>query len=558
MVTLAEIYEELKIEEINWKDGYKEAVNEIKKIREKLTNSEDRNLKNKEIYADNKFASNYEDFIEKLIYKKDNGIASKGQSILSKENFNKLISDEKFINIIRNIILDPTKEKYIELANRWKELIQKKNPVIINRIFAACNPEKFSSVIDEGKFGAVVNLLATDYNFNIETITEEKTWWCVANKEVTEFVDRQLEEKLKNCEDKIVLRNIFLWCFYDMNSYKFLMKKQNIKYGAPGTGKTFTCKTDIKNHFFMWKVNCNYKNDFKVEENSQIVQFHPSFSYEDFFEGIRPIINNGNTELQLTNGVFKEFCKKAAKWEISLYNEMPEIKDKNWSDIKVKDIKGKLNNESWSFLNEIKDEELYIENVIPPFYFIIDEINRAELSRVLGELMYCLEYRGYNGKIKTQYSQLAINKSSYFFEENEENYFFIPNNVYILGTMNNIDRSVDSFDFALRRRFSWTEVEPQEELILNNAPKDWKYKESIANKYNILNDKISKDHLLGKDYRIGHSYLMNLPEWIYQLKETKFCEVIWNEKLKPLLEEYLRGSSEYEKVEEYRKIFCGE
>ena len=125
----------------------------------------------------------------------------------------------------------------------------------------------------------------------------------------------------------------------------------------------------------------------------------------------------------------------------------------------------------WSFLNEIKDEELCIENVIPPFYFIIDEINRAELSRVLGELMYCLEYRGYNGKIKTQYSQLAIKKSSYFFEENGENYFFIPHNVYVLGTMNNIDRSVDSFDFALRRRFSWTEVEPKEKLILNNAPK---------------------------------------------------------------------------------------
>ena len=124
--------------------------------------------------------------------------------------------------------------------------------------------------------------------------------------------------------------------------------------------------------------------------------------------------------------------------------------------------------------------------------------------------------------------------------------------------MNNIDRSVDSFDFALRRRFSWTEVEPQEEFILNNAPKDLKYKDSIVNKYNILNDKISNDHLLGKDYRIGHSYLMNLPEWIYQLKEPKFCEVIWDEKLKPLLEEYLRGSSEYEKVEEYRKIFCGE
>ena len=133
-------------------------------------------------------------------------------------------------------------------------------------------------------------------NKKTEIIYKDKiiyqTWICDNSKSIEkDKYIKSLEEKLKNCEDKIVLRNIFLWCFYDMNSYKFLMKKQNIKYGAPGTGKTFTCKTDIKNHFFMWKVNCNYKNDFKVEENSQIVQFHPSFSYEDFFEGIRPIIN---------------------------------------------------------------------------------------------------------------------------------------------------------------------------------------------------------------------------------------------------------------------------
>ncbi|MDZ7848129.1 MAG: hypothetical protein U5L96_16010 [Owenweeksia sp.] len=97
-----------------------------------------------------------------------------------------------------------------------------------------------------------------------------------------------------------------------------------------------------------------------------------------------------------------------------------------------------------------------IDQVIPPFYLIIDEINRAELSRVLGELMYCLEYCGLDGKIKTQYSSLVENENSdtAYWYENGENYFFIPHNLYIIGTMNNIDRRREALTLLCAGGFS--------------------------------------------------------------------------------------------------------
>lgn len=264
----------------------------------------------------------------------------------------------------------------------------------------------------------------------------------------------------------------------------------------------------------------------------------------------------GKTELKLVNGVFKTFCKQAATWEIDLYNQLPELKEKDFTQIKVSDVLGKLQNDMWQFLPGIKNPaETLLEKVIPPFYIIIDEINRAELSRVLGELMYCLEYRGYKGKIKTQYASLVENEKSEtaFWYENNTNYFFIPNNVYILGTMNNIDRSVESFDFALRRRFQWIEVSPDYDLLINdNLPE---HLEPIVESLKKLNDKITNDTMLGKDYRIGHSYFMKRPPFMEKLNVDDCKKHLWNQNIKPLLEEYLRGSGENSRMKDFEKTF---
>ncbi len=163
--------------------------------------------------------------------------------------------------------------------------------------------------------------------------------------------------------------------------------------------------------------------------------------------------------------------------------------------------------------------------------------------------MYSLEYRGYNGKIKTQYSYLNKNENAdnVFFWEKNEDWFFIPQNIFIIGTMNNIDRSVDSFDFALRRRFMWEEVHPDFNIVRNQLTEEWKDK--LAESFENLNIAITLDELLNKDYRIGHSYALQIKPIQTNFKNIKDARTfLWNDFIKPLLEEYLRGMGDERKA----------
>jgi len=174
--------------------------------------------------------------------------------------------------------------------------------------------------------------------------------------------------------------------------------------------------------------------------------------------------------------------------------------------------------------------------------------------------MYSLEYRGYNGRIKTQYSYLNKKETdaSVYFWNNSEDWFFIPQNVYIIGTMNNIDRSVDSFDFALRRRFMWEEVQPDFNIVRNILTAKWN--NDLASAFEKLNKKIEDEELLGKDYRIGHSYALEIEpiqDRFDSVKEVK--SFLWNNYVKSLLEEYLRGLGDerkaQDKLNQFKKEF---
>lgn len=232
-----------------------------------------------------------------------------------------------------------------------------------------------------------------------------------------------------------------------------------ILQGAPGVGKTFTAKRLAYSML-----------GFKDEEQVEMVQFHQNFSYEDFIMGYKPTEDGG---FVLKPGIFYSFCKKA--------KSNPDKK----------------------------------------YFFIIDEINRGNLSKIFGELLMLIE-NGYRGKnIKLAYTG---------------DDFTVPENVYIIGMMNTADRSLAMIDYALRRRFSFFEMEPgfstngfrQYQSGLHNETFD-KVIEAIEN----LNKVIANDDALGAGFCIGHSYFCN-----QESVSKEWLENVVNYDIAPMLKEY--------------------
>ncbi|MDG2227469.1 MAG: AAA family ATPase [Flavobacteriales bacterium] len=557
------LVENQKYAMMNWYESYKELTNQVDLIRTKLNNGN--GLKEDVVYHGTIFENednSFDAFMYRFIKTEEeggNGVSSNGQSVVSAALFdgpNTFKNDPGFISTVENLIKTPNSATYYEFKQSWNNQEgAKDNKVLINRTAAACNLD-ISSTVEEGKFNTLFHWLQQEGL--IGNYTGNPVSWFEKNVFAVQQIDAGLS---KNNGDKL-WRNIFIWRLFEYIGNPFNLKKQIIKYGAPGTGKTYGAQIESKLQFEIWKTEYNI-TDYKYENHFEIVQFHPSFSYEDFIEGLRPALVDNESQLSLQNGIFKTFCIKAGKWESDMY-KLDREGTFNYQTGTILDLEtnpafdGLRNTDEyshWEYVFEQTNKSKRVVDALPPYFFIIDEINRAELSRVLGELMYSLEKRGTEGKIKTQYANLntADNYMLQVGDPGENNFqFFIPNNVFVIGTMNTIDRSVESFDFALRRRFVWEEVMPNIRMLrgyLGERHPQW---QELAESLNKLNQRIATEPFLGKDFQIGHAYLMDLP-YSNHLTTKEVRQDVWSKSIKPLLEEYLRGTGK--QLTDYKKAF---
>ncbi|MBN2862371.1 MAG: AAA family ATPase [Bacteroidales bacterium] len=510
----------------SWHNAFKSFYHEVEEIRIRINEKRD-------------LTSADQDFLKKLLFDKNNGISSRGQSVLSRDNFQSFINDDDFLSPLKEFIIDPSAENFGILEKAWIDQGKTRNPVLLNRVAAACTTY-VSTTVDSGKFNQVFSWLIGE-GIVPEYPADNQQDWFAKNLYLMDIILRDFKDELRTEKTDRFYLSLFVWELYVNLSNPFSLKKQIVKYGSPGTGKTYQARQQTSLLFDIWKEEFAPDRDFVHESLIQLVQFHPSYSYEDFMEGLRPVIESDRSvHLKLQNGIFKEFCKNAGKWEIDYFN-LGLTRD--WESITIKELlpyEKQLSGTHWRHIFEISDTSKLVSDAVPPFFFIIDEINRAELSRVFGELMFSLEYRGTRGCIATQYANLNNDRTGMI--QTDQGYlFFIPVNIYLIGTMNTIDRSVESFDFALRRRFRWEEVAPDTELLRYHLIRFCKRWVSLADNLDQLNSRIEKEPLLGHDYQIGHAYFMNL-KYSTDLTISEVRERIWDDSILPLLQEYLRGT----------------
>lgn len=415
-------------------------------------------------------------------------------------------------------------------------------------------------------------------------------------------------EKSKGDEPPVVVgsgKNTELECKIPYS--KLLLESKNLIFrGAPGTGKSYLAKqiaADIISNGYTDKWA-----DLTEEQRRQVefVQFHPSYDYSDFVEGLRPKMNeDGSMGFELQDGIFKSFVDRARRnfedsqkptdvreKEISSNTALEEFfADIEFGEDEFKTVMGRKFN-----ITDVDDKHIYLETLgnetenklilkidelrkmlesgknfekvrdvtrffgikftqqvfsyyfvlfkaikeagktnrkakveaepLKKFIFIIDEINRGEISKILGELFFAIDpgYRGQAGEVATQYSNM---------HDNPDEKFYISENVYIIGTMNDIDRSVDSFDFAMRRRFRFVEVRAESTQDMLDTISDEDIKNEAIARMDRLNAEILKVEGLNENYQIGASYFL-------KLKYLNFND-FWTDYLEPLLQEYVRG-----------------
>nr|WP_315146207.1 AAA family ATPase [uncultured Flavobacterium sp.] len=409
--------------------------------------------------------------------------------------FNKNEKDKSLLFFNEHV--KPILEKIVKTSDS-----QKKIDAVENSDYAAKQVLRKMAVLDKTDQFLFIYSDPIINTLHAEFVGSDETTNLGKNHEIRLVANKILDLNKDDVVESILL-SWFLWRYANTQSIADENTPNVILYGPPGTGKTYAVKQSLD--FICQGDRSRY----------EFVQFHPSFTYEDFIEGIKPkgVTPDGNIKFELVDGIFKRFCKKA---------------------------KANPNKE---------------------YYFVVDEINRANLSSVFGETLLCLEkdYRhdvkkaSLENLIKTQYSTLIeemINDDAskevlaYHFHEGNA-YFGVPNNVFFIGMMNDVDKSIDAFDLALRRRFKWIRKDCDYEVIEETKFKngdDFSNIETYVKACRNLNDYINTKLGLGKSYEFGHSFFMKMTAMASRKEiTTKNLESLFQLHLSPTLKEYLRA-----------------
>lgn len=544
--------------------------------------------------------------LEKIWYEREQGVSSLRQGILSRNEFE--TNKEKLRELTLRIKQSPNEVTYdfvISEITSLKEqkLISRVYWALINRVFAAINPEHTTSIINNGFFSQVADFLSTQYHFNLD-LTKN---WLIVNHELKKKLKQELGEQYNNIE-----LNIILWLIYmdiaKQNNINNPSKNEQtpcndnsddtiplnqILYGPPGTGKTYqviekAVKAADRGSLPAERKKIKDRYDELVKERRiRFVTFHQSYSYEEFIEGLKAVSEEGQISYEVKSGIFKQMCFDAqvaesnslTKFENAL-KHVKEICEKN--PIYCKTLTGKpfeftyhgnstfrcypentchensgngypasiehvrsyfITKNDATIYNTpyVKGILKYIQETysVPDYHpkhissnknfvLIIDEINRGNISKIFGELITLIETSKRQGEDEALELTLPYSGEK----------LSVPNNLYIIGTMNTADRSLTSLDTALRRRFDFIEMMPNYDTLKMD---------SISNKFTISLDQLLKtmndriEALYDRDHLLGHAFFIPVKQLVEDKKpEEALAELgnVFKNKIIPLLQEY--------------------